>query len=65
MVRQLLAGFGGFDESFYPIWFEDVDFAAGFKRGLYLYHVPEAAAKHGRAFHRATLIGDSACLLVS
>ena len=38
---------GGFDEGFYPLWFEDVDFcfrlrAAGWK----VFHVPEAAAKH-------------------
>jgi len=38
---------GGFDESFYPLWFEDVDFCrrlAG--RGYRLFYVPEAVAKH-------------------
>jgi len=38
---------GGFDERFYPIWFEDVDFCKRIRdRGWLLYYVPEAVAKH-------------------
>jgi GT2 family glycosyltransferase len=38
---------GGFDESFYPLWFEDVDFCCRLKQaGLRLFHVPTAVASH-------------------
>ncbi len=38
---------GGFDESFYPLWFEDVDFCCRLKEsGLKLFHVPTATATH-------------------
>jgi N-acetylglucosaminyl-diphospho-decaprenol L-rhamnosyltransferase len=38
---------GGFDEAFYPLWFEDVDFCFRLKRaGLHLFHVPTAVATH-------------------
>jgi GT2 family glycosyltransferase len=38
---------GGFDEAFYPLWFEDVDFCCRLKRaGLRLFHVPSAVAAH-------------------
>jgi GT2 family glycosyltransferase len=38
---------GGFDEGFYPLWFEDVDFCRRIRdRGWLLYYVPEAVAKH-------------------
>jgi N-acetylglucosaminyl-diphospho-decaprenol L-rhamnosyltransferase len=38
---------GGFDEGFFPLWFEDVDFCRRlFGRGYRLYYVPEAVAKH-------------------
>jgi GT2 family glycosyltransferase len=48
MVRRAVwQDLGGFDEDFYPVWFEDVDFCRRIQqRGLYLYHVPEAVAKH-------------------
>jgi GT2 family glycosyltransferase len=37
----------GFDESFHPIWFEDVDFAKRLKEAGYLtVYVPEAVASH-------------------
>jgi GT2 family glycosyltransferase len=48
MVRRAVwQELGGFDETFWPLWFEDVDFcrrmaAAGFLS----YYVPEAVAKH-------------------
>jgi N-acetylglucosaminyl-diphospho-decaprenol L-rhamnosyltransferase len=38
---------GGFDESFYPLWFEDVDFCCRLKAaGLRLFHVPAAVVSH-------------------
>jgi N-acetylglucosaminyl-diphospho-decaprenol L-rhamnosyltransferase len=48
MVRRTVwEALGGFDEGFYPLWFEDVDFcrrAAG--QGYQLYYVPGAVAQH-------------------
>ncbi|SRR5713226_2055569 len=48
MVRRAVwQDLGGFDEAFYPVWFEDVDFCRRIQQqGLYLYYVPEAVAKH-------------------
>jgi N-acetylglucosaminyl-diphospho-decaprenol L-rhamnosyltransferase len=38
---------GGFDERFWPIWFEDVDFCARIKSaGFCAYYHPEGVAKH-------------------
>jgi hypothetical protein len=38
---------GGFDESFYPVWFEDVDFCKRLKdRGFRIVYVPAAIAIH-------------------
>ena len=38
---------GGFDESFYPLWFEDVDFLKRAKQnGYHIRYVPAAVAKH-------------------
>jgi N-acetylglucosaminyl-diphospho-decaprenol L-rhamnosyltransferase len=38
---------GGFDESFYPLWFEDVDFCCRLKEaGLKIFHVPTALVAH-------------------
>lgn len=38
---------GGFDERFWPIWFEDVDFCARLKAaGFRVYHHPAAVATH-------------------
>lgn len=38
---------GGFDEQFYPLWFEDVDFCARLKqRNLGIFMVPKVIAKH-------------------
>jgi N-acetylglucosaminyl-diphospho-decaprenol L-rhamnosyltransferase len=45
--REVWRELGGFDEGFYPVWFEDVDFCRRIQqRGLDLYYVPEAVAKH-------------------
>jgi N-acetylglucosaminyl-diphospho-decaprenol L-rhamnosyltransferase len=38
---------GGFDEGFFPLWFEDVDFCRrAVDRGYRFFFVPESAAKH-------------------
>jgi GT2 family glycosyltransferase len=38
---------GGFDESFHPLWFEDVDFCRRLlDRNYRLFYVPQAVAKH-------------------
>ncbi|MGA2116716.1 MAG: glycosyltransferase family 2 protein [Bryobacteraceae bacterium] len=48
MVRRAVwQELGGFDESFWPLWFEDVDFCRRMAdAGHVLYYVPEAVAKH-------------------
>ena len=48
MVRRAVwQELGGFDESFFPLWFEDVDFCRrAVDRGYQFYYVPEAAARH-------------------
>jgi GT2 family glycosyltransferase len=45
--RALWEELGGFDEQFWPVWFEDVDFCRrAADRGHLLYFVPQAVAKH-------------------
>ncbi|MFB3828915.1 MAG: glycosyltransferase family 2 protein [Bryobacteraceae bacterium] len=45
--RDAWEALGGFDEGFYPLWFEDVDFCKRARdRGWELRYVPEAVAKH-------------------
>lgn len=48
MVRRTAwAEIGGFDESFYPVWFEDVDFCKRLRNAGYrIRHVPAAVARH-------------------
>jgi GT2 family glycosyltransferase len=48
MVRHAVwQELGGLDEGFFPLWFEDVDFCRRIRdRGLSLYYIPEAVAKH-------------------
>src|ERR1035438_8984891 len=48
MVRRAVwEVLGGLDESFFPLWFEDVDFCRRIRdRGFCLYYIPEAVAKH-------------------
>jgi GT2 family glycosyltransferase len=48
MVRRAVwQELGGFDETFWPLWFEDVDFCQRLAAaGLRSYYVPEAVAKH-------------------
>jgi GT2 family glycosyltransferase len=45
--REAWAKVGGFDESFYPVWFEDVDFCWRLRKHGYrvMYH-PGASARH-------------------
>jgi N-acetylglucosaminyl-diphospho-decaprenol L-rhamnosyltransferase len=45
--REAFVKVGGFDERFWPVWFEDVDFCAKLKRAGYrVYLHPEAVARH-------------------
>jgi GT2 family glycosyltransferase len=45
--REVWQELGGFDESFFPLWFEDVDFCRrALDRGYCMYYVPEAVAEH-------------------
>jgi N-acetylglucosaminyl-diphospho-decaprenol L-rhamnosyltransferase len=45
--RDVWEELGGFDEGFYPLWFEDVDFCRrALDRGYVLYHTPASVAKH-------------------
>jgi GT2 family glycosyltransferase len=45
--RAVWQELGGFDESFSPLWFEDVDFCRRTKdHGYQLFFVPEARARH-------------------
>jgi len=48
MVRRAVwEELGGFDEGFFPLWFEDVDFCRrAVNQGYKLYYVPEARARH-------------------
>lgn len=48
MVRRTVwQVLGGLDESFFPLWFEDVDFCRRIRdRGFSLYYIPEVVAKH-------------------
>jgi GT2 family glycosyltransferase len=45
--RSAFDKIGGFDERFYPVWFEDVDFCARLKAADFsVYYTPEAVANH-------------------
>jgi GT2 family glycosyltransferase len=45
--RRVWEQLGGFDEKFFPLWFEDVDFCRrAADRGYTFYYVPQAVAKH-------------------
>ena len=48
--RQVWEELGGFDERFYPLWFEDVDFCRrAVDRGYSWYYEPQAVAQHAGA----------------
>lgn len=45
--RSLWEELGGFDEAFWPLWFEDVDFCRrAADRGYLWYYIPQSVAKH-------------------
>jgi hypothetical protein len=45
--REVWEELGGFDEQFYPLWFEDVDYCwRARERGYRMYYTPLAVAKH-------------------
>lgn len=45
--REVWERAGGFDEQFYPVWFEDVDFCKRLRDyGYYVYYDPRAIAAH-------------------
>jgi GT2 family glycosyltransferase len=45
--RKIWQELGGLDESYFPLWFEDVDFCRRIRdRGYGMYYMPEAVAKH-------------------
>jgi len=48
MIRRAVwEELGGFDENFWPLWFEDVDFCRrAANRGYLWYYTPQAVAKH-------------------
>ena len=48
--REVWQELGGFDEGFFPLWFEDVDFCRrALDRGYRFYYVPDAKARHAGA----------------
>lgn len=45
--KDVWAAMGGFDESFWPVWFEDVDFLKRvWSAGYRIYYCPQAVAAH-------------------
>ena len=64
--REVWQELGGFDESFFPLWFEDVDFCRRVHdRGYQLYYVPEAVARHrGWSLNRTAISRETPHLLV-
>ena len=47
VLRAVWEEVGGLDESFFPLWFEDVDLCRRIRdRGLSLFYIPEVVAKH-------------------
>ena len=56
MRRAVWEELGGFDERFWPLWFEDVDFCRrAIDRGYCFYYVPSAVAFHTGAHSIPTL----------
>jgi N-acetylglucosaminyl-diphospho-decaprenol L-rhamnosyltransferase len=62
MVRRTVwEELGGFDEGFFPLWFEDVDFCRrAIDRGYRLYYSPQAVAKHTGG-HSISRLGLEMC----
>jgi len=57
MVRRAVwREVGGFDEGYYPLWFEDVDFCRrAAARGYVFFYTPEAVARHAGGHSIASL----------
>jgi N-acetylglucosaminyl-diphospho-decaprenol L-rhamnosyltransferase len=56
--RDVFQRLGGFDESFWPVWFEDVDLAQRARRiGYPIWFVPDARARHIGAHSVSRLAG--------
>jgi N-acetylglucosaminyl-diphospho-decaprenol L-rhamnosyltransferase len=54
--REVWQQLGGFDENYWPVWFEDVDFCRrAINAGYSLHYVPQAVAKHTGAHSFAAL----------
>jgi len=54
--RPVWEELGGFDEGYYPLWFEDVDFCRrAAARNYVLYFTPEAVARHSGAHSIASI----------
>ncbi|MCL5745039.1 MAG: glycosyltransferase family 2 protein, partial [Acidobacteria bacterium] len=54
--REVWETLGGFAEDFYPLWFEDVDFAKRARdRGYRLRYAPEVCARHRGGYSAALL----------
>jgi hypothetical protein len=62
MVRRAVwEELGGFDEGFFPLWFEDVDFCRrAIDRGYRLYYTPQAVAEHAGG-HSIRRLGLEMC----
>jgi N-acetylglucosaminyl-diphospho-decaprenol L-rhamnosyltransferase len=58
MIRRAVwQELGGFDEGFFPLWFEDVDFCErAANRGYRFYFTPDAVAKHTGAHAISKLV---------
>ncbi len=51
---------GGFDERYWPVWFEDVDFCTQLERaGYHVWYVPDAVAQHTGGHSVGTLPVES------
>jgi hypothetical protein len=57
---------GGFDENFWPVWFEDVDFCARLRSAGYSGQVRTGGPRNppGRAFRRENSGGNQRAILV-
>ncbi|MEO7142356.1 MAG: glycosyltransferase [Bryobacteraceae bacterium] len=56
--RDVWEKLGGFDESFYPIWFEDVDFCRrAVDAGYEIQYIPQVMARH-RGAHSIRALGE-------
>jgi GT2 family glycosyltransferase len=59
--REVWRELGGFDEGFFPLWFEDVDFCRrAIDRGYRLYYNPQALAEHAGG-HSIRRLGLEMC----